>query len=305
MRTAMVDGRFCIATHRGMVDVATASERRFGPSAQAVYREWDAFVDWSASADLSAASPANSALLGPPSPDPAQIFAIGLNYRDHAIESGADIPESPPTFTKFRSALAGPNGALVIPDGNVDWEVELVAVIGRSADRVSAAAGWDYIAGLTVGQDFSERTRQLEGAMPQFSLGKSFPGFAPAGPVLVTPDEFDNPDDLQIQCEVNGAVMQDGRTSSMIFSVPELVARLSAVCHLYPGDLIFTGTPAGVGAARNPPKFLRPGDVVTSYIEGIGQIVQHCVAPSHEQVQPFDDAQFNQQKSTDDEREIR
>ena len=282
MRAATVDGRFCLVTDRGVVDVATASGGRFGPSPDAVYQAWDAFRAWSADAELEGGEPISPTDFGPPSPCPSLIFAIGLNYRDHATESGVAPPSSPPTFTKFRSALAGPHGSLVIPDGTVDWEVELVAVIGRRAENVATERGWDHVAGLTVGQDYSERTRQLEGATPQYSLAKSFRGFAPIGPVLVTPDEFDDPDDLRIQCDVNGVTMQDGRTSSLIFSVPELVSRLSAICSLEPGDLIFTGTPAGVGAARTPPQFLRPGDVVTSSIENIGQIVQHCVSAEHD-----------------------
>jgi 2-keto-4-pentenoate hydratase/2-oxohepta-3-ene-1,7-dioic acid hydratase in catechol pathway len=137
---------------------------------------------------------------------------------------------------------------------------------------------WSYVAGVMVGQDLSERTVQLAGPVPQFSLGKSFPGFGPTGPWLVTPDEPPDRDDLRLACSVDGRVLQDGRTRDMIFSVPELVARISAVCPMSPGDLIFTGTPSGVGMGRKPPEFLRPGTTLVSTIEGLGELRNALVA---------------------------
>jgi 2-keto-4-pentenoate hydratase/2-oxohepta-3-ene-1,7-dioic acid hydratase in catechol pathway len=156
--------------------------------------------------------------------------------------------------------------------------VELVAVIGKEAWNVSEADAWDYVAGLTIGQDISERNLQFAATPPQFSLAKSFPGFGPLGPVLVTPDEFDNPDDLALSCSVNGVHVQAGRTSQMIFSVSKLVAELSATTLLHPGDLVFTGTPAGVGAGRTPPVFLQPGDELVSTIQGIGTMRNRLTA---------------------------
>jgi len=147
-----------------------------------------------------------------------------------------------------------------------------VAVIGRAAYRVDAARAWDHVAGLTVGQDISARDVQMTGSPPQFSLGKSLPGFGPTGPWLVTPDALADPDDLAIACAVNDEQVQGDRTSSMLFSVGEVIARLSAICPLLPGDLIFTGTPAGVGNRMDPPRYLRPGDELVSTIEGIGSI---------------------------------
>ena len=194
-------------------------------------------------------------------------------------ESDFSAPEEPSAFTKFPSCIAGPGSDIPIVSGTVDWEVELVAVIGSIAHHIGEGQGWDYVAGLTVGQDISERTVQLRPPVPQFSLGKSFPAFGPIGPELVTPDELDDPDDLEIGCAVNGRQVQLARTSELIFSVPELVSRLSAIVTLYPGDLIFTGTPAGVGHARTPPEYLRPGDHLTSTIEGIGTLHNDCVAP--------------------------
>jgi 2-keto-4-pentenoate hydratase/2-oxohepta-3-ene-1,7-dioic acid hydratase in catechol pathway len=158
----------------------------------------------------------------------------------------------------------------------VDWEVELVAVIGVRAHRVAEDAAWPHVAGLTVGQDLSERVVQW-GAGGQFSLGKSFPGFGPMGPWLVTADELADPDDLALECAVNGEVMQKSRTSDMVFGVARLIAELSAILPLLPGDVIFTGTPAGIGATRKPPRFLQPGDVLTSTIEGIGTLRNRCV----------------------------
>jgi 2-keto-4-pentenoate hydratase/2-oxohepta-3-ene-1,7-dioic acid hydratase in catechol pathway len=154
----------------------------------------------------------------------------------------------------------------------VDWEVELVVVIGVRAERVRPGDAWDHVAGLTAGQDISDRALQLAGAHPQFSLGKSYPGFGPLGPSVVSVDEIANPDDLELGCSLDGEVMQRARTSDLIFGVPDLIARLSAVCPLLPGDLIFTGTPAGVGAFRRPRIFLRPGQELTSWVEGIGQL---------------------------------
>jgi 2-keto-4-pentenoate hydratase/2-oxohepta-3-ene-1,7-dioic acid hydratase in catechol pathway len=151
-------------------------------------------------------------------------------------------------------------------------------VLGREVAGVPAAQAWVTVAGVTVGQDFSERTLQLGGAAKQFSLGKSYPHFGPTGPVLVTPDELADRDDLRLRCLVNGEPVQDARTTSMIFPVPELISRLSRICRLYPGDLIFTGTPGGMGMTMTPPRYLRPGDEVLSRIKGIGEIRALCTA---------------------------
>jgi 2-keto-4-pentenoate hydratase/2-oxohepta-3-ene-1,7-dioic acid hydratase in catechol pathway len=215
--------------------------------------------------------------LASPVPSPRQVFAIGLNYASHAQETGAEAPSVPATFTKFPSSLAGPFDPVELSGATVDWEVELVAVIGARADRVTEDDAWAHVAGLTVGQDISDRTLQFAAA-GQFSLGKSHRGYGPMGPWLVTPDEFADPDDLGLGCSINGEVVQDGRTSDLIFPVPRLIAELSAVLPLLPGDVIFTGTPAGVGIARQPSRFLAAGDVLESWIEGIGTIRNHMVA---------------------------
>ncbi|MGW0452552.1 fumarylacetoacetate hydrolase family protein [Gordonia sputi] len=277
MRISNLGGRLALLTDTGAVDIEKASAGQFSADPTAVYAKWDEFVAWAQSADLPAGTSYDDADLGAPVPEPAQIFAIGLNYRDHAIESGLDFPAEPPVFTKFRTSLAGPVGDLELPTDTVDWEAELVVVIGRAARDVSAENAWDHVAGLTVGQDFSERTRQLVPPAPQFSLGKSFPGFSPIGPAVVTLDEFADPADLDISCTVDGETMQHGRTSELIFSIPVLIERLSAVLPLLPGDLIFTGTPSGVGGGRSPKRFLRVGEEIVTRIEGIGELRQKCV----------------------------
>ena len=162
--------------------------------------------------------------------------------------------------------------------GHTDWEIELVAVIGARAWRVAESDAWRHVAGLTAGQDLSERISQLAGPAPQFSLGKSLPGFTPMGPCLVTPDEFADPDDLGLRATINGEEVQKARTSELIFPVPVLVSRLSHRLPLLPGDVIFTGTPAGVGLGRNPQRWLADGDELVSTIEGIGELRQRFAA---------------------------
>jgi 2,4-didehydro-3-deoxy-L-rhamnonate hydrolase len=278
VRIGNLDGRLVILTGAGAIDVERASGGRFGPDPQAVYQRWAEFAAWAPSAQGDA-EPYDPGRLGAPSPAPRQSFGIGLNYREHADESGFGVPDYPSVFTKFPSCITGPNTEVVLPpDGHTDWEVELVAVIGTEAFHVAEEAAWGHVAGLCVGQDISERITQMASSPPQFSMGKSFPGFGPTGPWLVTPDAFANPDDLELGCAINGEEVQKSRTSQMIISVPQLVAKLSAVARLLPGDVIFTGTPAGVGQGRNPQRWLAPGDELVSYIEGIGELRQRLVA---------------------------
>lgn len=281
MRLANVNGRLVIRVADGDIDVERASEGRFPADPSAVLEDWEAFSAWAQALDpasVEIAPAAAAADLGAPVTRPRQIFAIGLNYRDHAAESGLGVPEEPPTFTKFLSSVTGPEGEIALPEGNVDWEVELVAVIGRTAREVSREDAWSHVAGLTVGQDLSERVGQLAGPAPQFSLGKSHPGFAPLGPVLVTPDELEDPDNVELGCSINGETMQKGRTSDLVFDVPELVSRLSRTVTLLPGDVIFTGTPAGVGLGRSPQRWLQPGDELVTYVDGIGEMRHRMVS---------------------------
>lgn len=219
--------------------------------------------------------PVDPTRLGPPVPRPRQVFGIGLNYRDHAAEGGLVAPEAPLTFTKFPSCLAGPAAEIPLSGELVDWEAEIVVAIGHETRSVDVDTAWSSVAGLMLGQDVSDRGVQLAGERPQFSLGKSFPGYGPTGPALVSPDALADRDDLPLWCDVDGERMQSSRTSLMIFPIPVLVAYLSSICTLWPGDLIFTGTPDGVGLARG--RFLTPGAVVTTGAEGLGELHNVCV----------------------------
>jgi 2,4-didehydro-3-deoxy-L-rhamnonate hydrolase len=278
MKFANLDHRLTlVCPDGGGLDVSKASDGRFASDPQLAWGQWDELCEW-AHGRTSGDVEIDAASLLAPAPRPGQIFAIGLNYVAHAAESRLDVPTTPPVFTKFLSALSGPVTEVIHPGGSVDWEVELVVVLGRGGHRIGESAAWDHIAGLTVGQDISERELQLAGAPAQFSLGKSYPGFAPTGPWVVTTDELTDPDDLELGCAINGEQVQKGRTSEMVFSVAELVARLSAVTPLSAGDLIFTGTPAGVGIGRKPRRFLSVGDELTSYVGGIGELRQTFAA---------------------------
>ncbi|HTH88748.1 fumarylacetoacetate hydrolase family protein, partial [Mycobacterium sp.] len=267
MRIGNLDGRLTLFRDGGAVDVAEASGELFSADPQAVYRRWDEFRRWAAQ-NPGTPQPYSLDQLGPPAPRPEQVFGIGANYRAHAAEGGLEVPEWPMVFTKYVSSFASATGVITLPTDTVDWEVELVVVVGRTAFHVPAEHGWSYVAGLTLGQDLSERTTQLLGQLPQMSMGKSFPGFSPTGPYLVTPEEFDDPDNLQLSCLLNGDVVQKASTADLVHSVPKLIAELSSVLPLSPGDVIFTGTPEGVGTTRKPPRYVQPGDVLVSRLDG-------------------------------------
>jgi 2-keto-4-pentenoate hydratase/2-oxohepta-3-ene-1,7-dioic acid hydratase in catechol pathway len=291
MRIANLDDRAALvigpAGDEKAVDIASVSRGRFASELPAIYPVWDELTAWAGGLDVAAlraeAHTIDRATLGAPSPAPRQVFAAGLNYHAHAAESGLASPtELPPVFTKYVSSFSGPDTVVVLPaGGNVDWEVELVAVIGRDASNIDESAAWSHVAGLTVGQDISERISQLRGPAPQFGLGKSFRGFSPQGPWLITPDEFDTPDDLELGCALDGEEVQKGRTRDLIFPVPKLIAALSRTVTLYPGDVVFTGTPAGVGLGREPQRFIQAGQRLDSWIEGIGELHQTFIADSH------------------------
>jgi 2-keto-4-pentenoate hydratase/2-oxohepta-3-ene-1,7-dioic acid hydratase in catechol pathway len=284
MRLANIDGRAALVfvTDEGGLglDIETASDGAFGSDPQSVYADWDSFSRWSATVERGGV-PFERSSLGAPVPRPRQVFAIGINYAEHAAEAGYPAGSLPITFTKFPSCLTGPDAQVELPPGSVDWEVELVAVISRSAKDVPREDAWNYVAGLTIGQDLSEREAQNAGAKPQYSLAKSHSGFGPMGPWLVSTDEFENPNDLAISSTLSGELMQSSRTSNMIYAVPDLIHELSRVCELYPGDVIFSGTPAGVGNARTPQRFISPADTLHSEIEGIGYIENTFRARDH------------------------
>jgi 2-keto-4-pentenoate hydratase/2-oxohepta-3-ene-1,7-dioic acid hydratase in catechol pathway len=277
MKLANVGQRLALVDARGAMDLETISRGAFDSDPQAVYERWSEFTSWvaghAAEIERADARPYRESGLGAPVPAPRQVFAIGLNYRDHAAEAGLPLPERDPVvFAKFPASVTGPGAEVELPSNAVDYEAELVVVIGTRGHRVAAEDGWSHVAGLTLGQDISERVVQFRGPAPQFSLGKSYPGFSPTGPVLVTPDEFADADNIGLGCTLNGRQMQKGRTSDMVFSVPQLIESLSAIVPLLPGDLIFTGTPAGIGWARDPKVTLRGGDRLVTHAEVIGEM---------------------------------
>jgi 2-keto-4-pentenoate hydratase/2-oxohepta-3-ene-1,7-dioic acid hydratase in catechol pathway len=274
VRLANSKGRAALVLDDEIADIADMTGGQFGPDPMSIFENWAAFVEIGASITASTAKLVEADLRCPV-PCPRQVFAIGLNYRDHAQESGMVIPDVPATFTKFPASLGGPFDNIEVVGGTTDWEVELVAVIGRQADRVDEGDGWSHVAGLTVGQDISDRHLQFAAAS-QFSLGKSRRSYGPIGPWVVSVDEFSDPDDLGLGCSVDGEKMQDARISDLIFGIPRLIAELSSVLPLLPGDIIFTGTPSGVGMVRQPPRFLTPGQTLESWVEGIGTLRNRC-----------------------------
>jgi 2-keto-4-pentenoate hydratase/2-oxohepta-3-ene-1,7-dioic acid hydratase in catechol pathway len=280
MSTRLVNsgGRAGLLIGDRVVDVERRSKGAFSADPMQVIVRWDEFCDWAAGIEAREGDPlCDEANLGPCVPRPSKVLAVGLNYREHAREAGLDLPKQPMIFTKFPNCLAGPRADVVLTGSHVDYEVELVVVIGRRGRRVAQADAAGILAGYCVGQDISDRALQFADRPAQFSLGKSADGYGPIGPALVSLDALDDPDDLAIRCEVNGEKRQDDRTSGMIFSVAELVEFVSRYCTLEPGDLIFTGTPAGVGAVADPRRYLGAGDVISSAIEGVGTLCNRCV----------------------------
>lgn len=282
MRFVNAGGRSGILVDGLVHDLEKISAGRVPASPMAVVVDhWDAALAVCAAGAFSGGRPVGTVHLGPPVPTPRSVYAIGLNYRNHARETGADVGAIPPVFTKFPSSITGPNDDIVLPsgEGTTDWEAELAFVVGEGGRHIPAGDGLGAVRGLMVAQDVSERFVQMA-AGRQYSLGKSFDSFCPIGPALVTVDELDDPLDLRIRCLVNGEVMQDESTADMIVDVPHLVELLSAVMTLTAGDVCLTGTPAGVGVARRPQRFLRSGDVVETEISGLGAMRNPCVAQS-------------------------
>jgi 2-keto-4-pentenoate hydratase/2-oxohepta-3-ene-1,7-dioic acid hydratase in catechol pathway len=269
MRFATIDGRAALLSDKGYADLGALGLPSEPLAALERWREVPGLTvtDWSAY---------QPSQLGPPVPNPRQVFALALNYRDHADEAHLDVPEHPYVFTKFPTCIVGPFDDVVLSGNRCDWEVELVVVIGRRCRGVRADDAWDVVAGLTVGQDISDRRVQFRKPFQHLAASKSFPTFGPTGPWLTTIDELDNPAALPIRCSINGELMQDSSTAQLVFDVPALIADISGMVELLPGDLVFTGTPAGVGSTRDPRLYLKPGDVITSEIEGLGTMTNSC-----------------------------
>ena len=235
--------------------------------------------DWLNENESSAPRLDDSIRLGSPIARPSKIICIGLNFKDHAAESGFDAPEEPLIFGKATSAICGPYDNIIIPRGSeqTDWEVELGVVIGKKTSYVDQDQALDHVGGYVLHNDVSERAFQKDRG-GQWIKGKSADTFAPMGPFMATPDEIDNISDMRMWLNVNGENMQDGNTSNLIFSVDHVVSYLSQFMTLLPGDVISTGTPAGVGMGMNPEKYLKPGDVVELGIDGLGSSKQNVVA---------------------------
>ena len=279
MRLANYDGRSSIALvstagSDHVVDVETASNGELAsdpmvlcdlanhPSLAALARDATA-TDWPV---------LRPELLGAPVPRPPKGFGVALNYRQHAVESGLALPTEPHLFGKMENCVRGPYDEIVVPPGRdmVDYEAELVIVFGRVCKQATAADAWSFLAGVTCGQDISDRGEQFRQPVRQFTIAKTYDTFGPIGPFLVTPDELPNPDALELEGRISGTVMQHSNTSDLIFDVPALVVWLSRFITFQPGDLLWTGTPSGVGEAQKPPRFLHAGDVVETEIAGIG-----------------------------------
>jgi len=232
-----------------------------------------------AAAAKGAAHPGPVHLLAP-IPDPQKVICVGLNYADHAKESGQEPPSEPVIFSKFSNSVAAHDDVIVLPkiSAKVDYEAELVVVIGRGGKHIPRERAWEHVAGYCPGHDVSARDWQLEKPGKQWLLGKTFDTFAPYGPAMTTADEVGDPGNLRIQLRINGQTLQDSTTAQLIFKVDELISHISQVTTLAPGDIIFTGTPPGVGAARKPPIWLKPGDVVEVEIEKLGTLRNTCAA---------------------------
>jgi len=272
-RLTNINGRSAFQFDDGFVDVAkTAGDESLADPMVAIAR----FSELSSLYEKAAGSAKVAGTPGVCVPKPSKVFGIGLNYKSHAAESNMELPPAPLTFTKFPSCLVGPTADVELSGDTVDWEVEIVVVVGTGGRHIAESAAWSHIAGLTLGQDISDRKVQTAGKPPQFSLGKSFDTYGPIGPAIVSVDAFPNRDDIGLWCDVSGERMQDSRTSNLIFTIPYLVSYLSSICTLESGDVIFTGTPDGVGMARG--RLLKAGDVIDSGAEVIGTLRNVCVA---------------------------
>jgi len=259
------------------ISLANAGGGHLGSDIMSLLGNWDEFSKWAESSAISE-YPINidRAKLQAPLTSSRQIFAVGLNYKSHIAEIKMEAGK-PDIFTKFISSIAAPDAVVKLSGDMVDWEVELVAVIGKGGRNISRQNALSHVAGYMIGQDISDRQKQFAGSAKQFSLGKSYAGYAPIGPWITTMDEISTPLDLALCTILNGQTMQDSRTSLTLNNVDALIEELSSVAELYPGDLIFTGTPGGVGFGRDPHVFIQKGDVLESRIEGLGFIKQSFV----------------------------
>ncbi len=274
-KLANIAGRAALVEGENYYDLETISNGDFDKDTTNALKNLDGLM--ALSSELSKAEPSGilkDANIEAPVSAPKNCYAVGLNYRNHAEEAGMDIPSSPMVFTKHTTCLVGPNANIEMRSDHVDYEAELVAVIGIPGKDILKDKAWDHVAGLCVGQDISDRTVQFSSKPPQFNLGKSFDTFGPMGPYLVSPDALKDKDSLHIECKVNEEIRQKDNTNDLIFNVASIISYLSEIVTLNTGDVIFTGTPGGVGVMEG--KFLKEGDIVTTSIEGIGTLKNEC-----------------------------
>ena len=276
MKLANVAGRASLVIDGKVLDIETASGGELSSDLLTMVdlAHADRLRALAADADTDRLPFLDPAALGAPVTRPTKVVALALNYASHAIESGKALPDEPHVMVKFPSSITGPYDEIVAPAGRhmIDYETELVLVIGRRFKAISEADAWDAVAGVTGGQDISDRGEQFRPPIKQFSMAKSYDTFSPIGPLLVTPDEFADRDDIGLTGWVNGEQVQSARTSDFIFSVPAMLSWLSRFVTLEVGDLIYTGTAGGVGEARTPPLFLKDGSVVETEVEGVGRM---------------------------------
>ncbi len=275
-RLVNVAGRAALTRDDAYFDLERVSEGQLGSDPMAAIAQVELLHELDSRLPASEPDgPLDGATLDAPIPRPRNCYGIGLNYRSHAAESDMELPQTPLVFTKFPSCLVGPTSDVELRTSTGDYEVEVVVVIGTTARDVAAADAWEHVAGITCGQDISDRALQFSSKPPHFDLGKSRDTFGPTGPVLVSTDHFADPTKIDLSCRVNGEERQRDNTSNLIFSVADLIEYLSSISTLIPGDLIFTGTPEGVGAATR--NYLKPGDVIESTVEGVGTMTNRCV----------------------------
>lgn len=282
MRMANVDGRAALVLDGRVLDVEEASGGRLGPDPMVLYDQANQPLlhELQAIADRNVLPQLDPRRLGPPVPHPSKIVGVALNYRSHAEESGAPVPDEPHVFAKFPNCLVGPSDPIVVPRvcEAVDYEAEIVVVMGRTDRGLAPGTAWEAVLGITAGQDISDRAEQFREPLRQFTLAKSYDTFGPLGPVVVTLEELADRDDIGIIGRVDGVEVQRSTSADLIFSVEQLVSWLSRVITFEPGDLIFTGTPAGVGQSRSPQLFLREGMVLETEIPGVGTMRNEVIA---------------------------
>jgi len=280
LKLASVQGRaqFVVgsSTEFRVVDVEHSSNGSLPSDVMSCYSVWESLRAHAATLSSTDGVSCSLEQLDCPVPQPRQLFAVGLNYKKHAEEMGSPIPSTPLTFAKFQSSINTPCGDVQLVGTTCDYESELVIVIGSGGTNISQADAWRHIAGITAGQDISDRTLQYSGVPPQFSLGKSRTGFTPMGPWVADMQHNPSRDDLRLTCSINGEIRQDTKTNDMIFDISEIVSYLSSICQLFPGDAIFTGTTSGVGHGHKPPIYLQRGDTIATTLEGVGMLRNRC-----------------------------